>query len=157
MVVPKKFIGLCNLVKESIDLNVMSFSSALLNKLLETINLESHLDLIRNTYKEKLDHFSNCLNQYFPASTSFFKPSAGFFLWVKLPDSIEGNRLMDICNVKHNIKLISGNAFTVSPTKEAEHCIRLNFSYPTIEQISKGTEIIGDELNNIYNKQKRDE
>ncbi len=62
--------------------------------------------------------------RYFPEGTSVFRPAGGFFLWVKLPDSVDAMRLFEIAEA-HDIGIAPGVIFSRSP--EFRHHLRLNY------------------------------
>ena len=68
------------------------------------------------------------------------KPKGGVFLWVRLPDGMDGRRLLKEAE-KEGVTFIPGYVFYLKKGMGRNY-IRLNYSYPSEEEISSGMKIL---------------
>ncbi|MCL2071184.1 MAG: PLP-dependent aminotransferase family protein [Oscillospiraceae bacterium] len=116
------------------------------HKFVTETNYEEHLEKLQLLYKAKCKLMLECL-QYLPLSIEFTQPDGGLFIWGTLP----GGDMIHFCKkaVENKVAIVPGNAFLVN---ENEHCnsFRLNFSFPSNEQIEKGVEILSKVAKTMY-------
>lgn len=105
------------------------------------------------TFYERLEGFRNlCMEKrdlmylYFekeiaPTGAKCTKPVGGVYLWVKLPVGIDGKALLKELQ-KEGVTFIPGYVFYPEKHK-GNNKIRLNFSYPTKDEIEVGMEKLG--------------
>ncbi len=127
--------------KQVTDVHSNIFFQMLVNRFLEEYDLDEHIAKIRVLYKEKCEKMISCLEKNLPEGCSITHPQGGLFIWCKLPDSIDANVFSKEL-VKEKLAVVPGSAF-LTDEKTQTSCIRLNYSMPTLEQIEKGTEILG--------------
>jgi DNA-binding transcriptional MocR family regulator len=75
--------------------------------------------------KERLREARGLINRDFPRGTRVSDPSAGYTLWVELPDSLDAMALFQRC-VAEGITFGPGALFTA--TDRFSHCLRLSFA-----------------------------
>ena len=72
------------------------------------------------------------------------KTSGGVFIWVKLPENMDSRNLLKQAR-KRGLTFMPGYVFY--PRRQmGSHHFRLNFSYPTMEEIGKGMGILEESL-----------
>lgn len=127
--------------KATMDLHTNMFCQMVLFQYLQDNDLDEHISLTSQLYKQKVEHMLSCIDKYFPAGVSVTRPQGGMFMWVTLPDGIKG---VDV----QNAALERGVAVTAGdPFYEYERdvpTIRLNFSNGSDEYIEKGISILGE-------------
>ena len=67
---------------------------------------------------------------------SYEIPAGGVYFWVRLPEGMNAGRLLEQAQGL-GVTFIPGNLFDPTHQTGADH-IRLNFSYPSLNQIEKG-------------------
>ncbi|NLD18668.1 MAG: PLP-dependent aminotransferase family protein [Clostridiales bacterium] len=97
------------------------------------------LDAFRKVCGEK----QNLMNRYLRRLRKNFAieyalPAGGVYFWIKLPDGMEGKSLLAEAQ-KEGVAFIPGNAFYTKKSL-GNNYIRLNYSYPTKEEIKEGME-----------------
>ena len=127
--------------KQVTDVHSNIFFQMLVNRFLEEYDLDEHIAKIRVLYKEKCEAMISCLEKNLPEGCSITHPQGGLFIWCKLPESIDANVFSKEL-IKNKVAVVPGSAFLTDESSQTS-CIRLNYSMPTIEQIEKGTEILG--------------
>ncbi|MCK5146724.1 PLP-dependent aminotransferase family protein [bacterium] len=138
-IAPKQVIEMMLNIKEGNVLNTPKYNQDICTAFLSEMNLEGHLEHCRNYYREKLDTFMTTMESLFPAETgvSWTRPEGGLFVWVTLPEHINTDELLYEA-VRHKVAFVPGSAF-YGENPETNH-MRINFSYPSIDQLNTGLE-----------------
>jgi 2-aminoadipate transaminase len=77
------------------------------------------------------------LEEYMPKveGVRWTRPQGGLFLWIMLPEHINCDKLFYEA-VEQNVAFVIGSAFHCDG--RGQNTMRLNFSYPTHEEIDEG-------------------
>lgn len=99
--------------------------------------LEPHIKKIIEVYRNKRDVMLKALKEYMPmdAGIDWTHPEGGLFLWVTLPEKMDAEELFPKA-VEKKVAYVVGSAFHFD--RSGKNTMRLNFSYPTEEQIIEG-------------------
>jgi 2-aminoadipate transaminase len=102
--------------------------------------LESHIEHLREIYRERRDVTVRSLESVMPSSVRWTRPEGGFFVWLGLPEPLSA------ADVVHRAKdaglwLLAGDSF-FAERATGQH-LRLAFSYVTPQKIREGIEILG--------------
>ncbi|MCI9597631.1 MAG: PLP-dependent aminotransferase family protein [Firmicutes bacterium] len=101
----------------------------------------SKLEDFRAAYQKKRDLMCGYLDEAAQElGLSYRKPKGGVYLWVKLPGELSISKLMRETE-KQGLSFIPGDIFFPEKNPGGNY-IRLNYSYPTEEQIKKGMKIL---------------
>jgi len=103
--------------------------------------LIKHLAFIAQYYTPYNNAITAALEKYMPPSVSFTRPQGGIFVWVSTDSPLNFDALFPEIVAK-KVAYIPGSKFYPEGF-EKYNCLRLNFSYPTIEQIERGVEVLG--------------
>ncbi|MBL6989752.1 MAG: PLP-dependent aminotransferase family protein [Bacteriovoracaceae bacterium] len=124
-------------MKQSLDLCTSPFNQLIAAEFLKGGYLPSHIEKINASYKSKKDAMLNALQEYMPKveGISWTKPEGGLFLWLRLPEHIDTEVLFYEA-IKKQVAFVIGSAFYCDKT--GNNTMRLNFSYPSEEQIDEG-------------------
>jgi 2-aminoadipate transaminase len=98
--------------------------------------MRSHIAKIIDLYRPRRDAMLNALENGMPDGVTWVVPEGGMFLWVTFPGEIDTDELFDRA-VSNHVAFIPGSKFYPSGIVKKNE-IRLNFSYPDIEQIQEG-------------------
>lgn len=113
-------------------------SQRLVARFMEKGLMKPHIDFIRQFYKPFLEAMLNGLDTFMPKEITWTKPDGGIFLWVNCPYNMNCDLLFEKA-IENKVTFIPGSKFYPS-NQEKYNSLRLNFSYPTIEQIHIGIE-----------------
>lgn len=141
VIVPKYLIPKLSMIKESSDIDMATFSQRIASHFIKSNHLEDHLSFIRNLYKEKRNFMSKCIDKYLPSSTKYMIPENGIYFWLEFDKSVDTEILFQKA-LDQKVIIIPGHSFSSGEKKVASHCIRLNFSFSTIDQIEEGVKRI---------------
>ncbi|MCQ4638165.1 PLP-dependent aminotransferase family protein [Anaerovorax odorimutans] len=106
------------------------------------------LEDFRKNYRRKRDLMCDCLDKIKEQiPLTYQKPRGGVYLWVKLPADMDVARLTEETE-RRGVSFIPGAIFFPGNDPDANY-IRLNYSYPTEEQIKKGMKILTESMQKI--------
>ncbi len=106
-----------------------------------------HIEQIVSYYRPKQQAMLTALKSSMPAGIRWTIPQGGMFVWIYLPENICGDKLFQLA-IKQKIAFIPGSKFYPQGA-EKYHEIRLNFSYPSIEQIEVGVKRLAELLSTL--------
>lgn len=129
--------------KENSDLQTSTISQREISKYMDDYDLDEHVEIIKATYKKRRDLMLDCMKEEFPDCVSFTYPKGGLFTWVKLPEKINAQELMEIC-VENNVAYVPGGFFF--PEGNKENYFRLNYSSCKEDKIVEGIKRLGKVL-----------
>jgi len=124
------------LAKQSIDLHTSTLNQYIAAELLKRGVIERNIPRIKEIYRTKRDLMLQALGEYMPDSVSWTKPSAGMFIWLTAPENIDTGEILNVAIRKYGVAYVPGKSFY--PNEERRNDMRLNFTYPTPQQIFEG-------------------
>ncbi|MFB6470610.1 MAG: PLP-dependent aminotransferase family protein [Vulcanisaeta sp. AZ3] len=124
------------LAKQSIDLHTSTLAQYIAAELLKRGIIERNIPRIKEIYRTKRDLMLQALSEYMPENVSWTRPSAGMFIWLTVPESIDTGDMLSVAIKKYGVAYVPGKSFY--PNEERHNDMRLNFTYPTPEQIFEG-------------------
>ncbi|MCX8135854.1 PLP-dependent aminotransferase family protein [Pyrobaculum aerophilum] len=125
-----------NLAKQSLNLNTSNFVQYIFLEGLRRNVVLKNLPHVRDLYKRKRDAMLAALETYMPPGVSWTKPSGGMFIWVTTPQHIDTRELLKIAVTQYKVAFVPGHGFFVD--QSVRNAMRLNFTYPSFEQINEG-------------------
>ncbi|KPL18223.1 MAG: aminotransferase [candidate division Zixibacteria bacterium SM23_81] len=136
-IAPREIIDKLELAKQSMDLCTPSFTQALVRRYMERGLLEPQIERIIGVYRKKRDAMLGSLDAYMPKvpGIHWTRPKGGLFLWVTLPKGIDTQKMFAQA-VDRDVAYVIGSAFCADGS--GENSMRLNFSFPTEEEITEG-------------------
>ena len=137
IVAPPPVLEKLVMAKQGADLCTSAFVSILAAYLLMDGHLEKQVEIARELYAKKARVMLDALEEYMPdlEGLTWSKPDGGMFLWLRLPpymDTVE--MIKDAIELK--VAYVIGRCFYTDGSGLNE--MRLNFSYPSEEQIVEG-------------------
>ncbi len=122
------------LANESAVLSPATFAQMLISEYLSICDWQQQIAEYRSLYKTKRDAAIWALSEYLPGVQTT-KPTGGFFLWVSLPDGIDGKKMLPIA-VEELVAYTPGTAFYGDG--RGKEFIRVCYSHPTAENVKVG-------------------
>jgi len=138
IIVPEALTHYLSVVKEATDINTGNFAQRAISAYIDSGHLPGHIDFLRDEYRLRRDAMINALCEHFPVPSRWETPSSGVFVWVEMPDDINGVELLRVCMSEWQVAFIPGSAFCSLGRGRGSNCIRLNFSHSTPEIIKEG-------------------
>jgi len=131
------------IMKQGADLQTNTLSQRQLNEFLEITDFDAHVEKTKALYKERRDLMVEMIKTYFPASCKYFVPSGGFFVWVELPEGIDGKAVLQKA-IQRKVAYITGMSFY--PNEGKKNTIRLSYSTMKNDKIREGMKRLGEVL-----------
>ncbi len=150
IVAPRSTIEKLETLKEGTDINTSTFSQKVILSILSNNNFDTHVLKLREFYQQKRDTMVDALNRFIP-ELEFEIPNSGFFLWGKLPSTVNTTELFKIALEEEGISFLPGDAFLIGEKLEAQNCLRLSFAFCPTEKIQEGVKRLAQALFKIKN------
>jgi 2-aminoadipate transaminase len=137
IVAPPEVIAKLVQLKQGADLHTSTFTQMVAYEVAKDNFLDEHVKLIRRIYRERRDAMLASLQEFFPPEVTWTHPRGGLFLWVKLPEGMDSQKLFETA-VNQNVAFVSGECFYATNGPETRRHMRLNFSYVPPDKIREG-------------------
>lgn len=126
------------------DLGVSQLTCRVMAEYLQRGMLEKHIELVNQIYLVKRDVAVAAMRRYCADWASFDVPDGGFYLWLKLSDELDLDRLRAETQSR-GILCRPGEAFSLKdPRKAAPRYLRLAFSHVSAGELERGIAALGD-------------
>lgn len=132
---PKEVIAKFVILKQAMDLCSSPFLQLATAEYLRRGLLKKHIQEMISCYREKRDLMIKTLKEYMPQGVTWTHPEGGLFLWLTLPKHMNATELLPK-SIEKKVSFVAGVDFY--PECNVYNDIRLNFSYPSHEQIVEG-------------------
>jgi 2-aminoadipate transaminase len=97
-------------------------------------------------YKPKCAAMLKAMEKYMPEKVSWSKPTGGMFFWVKLPETMDAKDVF-MEAIQRNVAYVIGRPFHCD--NSGGNTMRLNYSFPSIEQIEQGVEQLAEAIKKL--------
>ncbi len=131
------------LVKQGVDLHTPSFTQYIAAEAMKKGIIDERIPFIKQLYREKRDAMIGALQDYMPEGVRWTRPIGGMFIWVWLPEDINSREMLTIA-IRKGVAYVPGDAFY--PRGGGHNTMRLNFSYPSIDEIREGVKRIAESI-----------
>ncbi|PWC40877.1 PLP-dependent aminotransferase family protein [Azospirillum sp. TSO22-1] len=134
------------LMKQAADLHASTINQIILHDVVGQI-FDSHVKTLRSHYKERRDAMLAALAEHAPAGVTWTKPQGGMFVWLELPEHVDGTQLLERAIKEANVAFVPGSAFFAD--RSGKNTIRMSFSATSPERIREGVRRICDLLKRV--------
>lgn len=110
--------------------------------------MEPHIQHLCAYYRAKRDRLLRALERHFPREVRWNRPEGGFFIWVTLPEPLDGEEILRQA-LDRNIAFVAGQPFFLDGS--GRNTIRLSYSQSADEVIEASIA----ELGNVIRKASR--
>jgi DNA-binding transcriptional MocR family regulator len=128
------------LAKQAGDLHSSTLNQMVVHHVVERI-FDAHVQTLLPVYARRRDAMLSALEAHMPAGTAWTKPQGGMFVWVTLPEGVDGAALLERSLAEERIGFVPGGAF--SPNGTVTNTIRLNYSLAPEAVITDGVARLG--------------
>ncbi len=126
--------------KQAADLHTPSFNQRIVHEVIKDGFLNEHIPQIRSLYADQCQAMLAALARYFPASVQWNEPLGGMFIWVKLPEHLDGMALLDKA-IAENVAFVPGAPFFAN--EPHKNTLRLSFVTVPKDKIEAGIATLG--------------
>ena len=126
--------------KQFVDVATNTLAQFILLEFIRSGLLEKRIKLNNEHYKRKRDFMLKQLEIHFPEPVQWNRPAGGFFIFVRLPESIDASELLAEA-IQHNVAFVAGEPFYIN--KSGTHTFRLSYSQSSEAVIEAAVEELG--------------
>ena len=140
VVAPRTLIAKLADTKQLSDLHTDQLSQAVLLRFAESGRLAEHRSHVLANGLERLRAAIHACESYLPAGARFTRPQGGMSLWVRLPEPLDADDLLQRAE-RRGVTYLPGKYFEVS--RHEAGALRLSFAQLTPQKIREGIAILG--------------
>jgi 2-aminoadipate transaminase len=131
-------------IKEANVLNTPKWNQDLCTYFLKNTDLDKYFKRNQNYYRKKLKTTMESLEENLKElkDVSWTEPEGGFFLWITVRENVDTMELFYEAVKEERLAFVPGEVF-YGENPEKNH-MRLNFSYPKVEEIKEGIKRLGN-------------
>ncbi|MDO8412513.1 MAG: PLP-dependent aminotransferase family protein [Gallionellaceae bacterium] len=130
-------------LKQSVDLHASTINQMVVADIL-TDSFDTCIQKEKAFYRLRMEAMLDALKRYFPRNISWTMPEGGFFVWVNLPEGLDGSRLLESAVTNYKVAFVPGGAFYCDGT--GKNTLRLSFSGNEVAEIQEGIMRMGELL-----------
>jgi 2-aminoadipate transaminase len=141
IVAPQEIMQRFIQAKQGADLHTSTLVQYLAHDICQRGLVRAHVSRIRKIYRERRDTMLKAMEEHFPPEVTWTRPQGGLFLWVRMPDCLDAEKLLEVA-VEEKVAFVPGHAFFPGRS-DGRCCMRLNFSYSPPDVIEEGIRRLG--------------
>jgi 2-aminoadipate transaminase len=134
------------MLKQSVDLCTPSFTQLILAAYINQGKMKETIEKAIECYKPKCAAMLKAMGKYMPEKVSWSKPTGGMFFWVKLPETTDAKDVF-MEAIERNVAYVIGRPFHCD--NSGGNTMRLNYSFPSIEQIEQGVKQLAEAIKKV--------
>jgi DNA-binding transcriptional MocR family regulator len=128
------------LMKQAADLHSSTLNQMAVAEVAERI-FDTHVAGVRAVYKARRDHMLAALARHMPSGVEWTRPEGGMFVWITLPEGMDGADLLARSLETERVAFVPGRAFFADGS--GANTIRLSFSRADEAAIDEGIARLG--------------
>jgi DNA-binding transcriptional MocR family regulator len=140
IVAPRPVVEKLVLIKQASDLHTSGLNQIVMHEIASTL-IDSHAERVRPVYRARRDAMLCALAAHMPDGVTWTRPEGGMFVWVTLPDTIDGAELLRRSVAEARVAFVPGEGFF--PDRSGTRYIRLSFSLNEPMRIEDGIARLG--------------
>lgn len=140
VVAPHEVIERLVLMKQAADLHTATLNQIAVAKVAAD-DFDGHIARLRETYGRRRDLMLAALDREMPEGVSWTRPEGGMFVWVTLPEGLDGAALLAAALATERVAFVPGRAFYADGARG--NMLRLSFSLHEKEATDEGIARIG--------------
>ena len=140
MVLPDQLVPPIEALAASTYIAPPPLPQAIVHEFIQGGYFEAALATVCSELRLRRDAMLTALAGALPDTATWSRPDGGYFLWLDLPDGVDGGALTQRAAAA-NVQLVPGADFY--PAEGGEQAVRLAFSFPSVGQIRVGVARLG--------------
>ena len=137
----KDIVSRLVILKQAGDLHSATINQAAINHVARAV-FDEQVARNRTVYMGRRDHMLAALEREMPAGVEWSRPEGGMFIWLTLPEGLDGAELLAQSLDSARVAFVPGRAFFADGT--GGNTIRLSFSCASNEMIDEGIGRLGE-------------
>ncbi|MDO8306202.1 aminotransferase class I/II-fold pyridoxal phosphate-dependent enzyme, partial [Herminiimonas sp.] len=140
VVAPVPLVRKLEQAKQAADLHTSQLTQMVVYEAIKDGFLAAHIPSIRTLYANQCQVMLDALAEFFPAGVKWSKPEGGMFIWVTLPQHMDGMALLEEAIAQH-VAFVPGAPFYANEPEK--NTLRLSFVTVPPEKIREGVAKLG--------------
>ncbi len=128
------------LLKQGADLHVSTINQMVTERVVAE-GYDQHLGRLRDAYAAKRETLLSALDRHMPAGVTWTPPEGGMFVWLTLPEWMDGKALLERALAEERVAFVPGAPFFAEVA--SDNCIRLSYSLPNDADLEEGVRRLG--------------
>jgi DNA-binding transcriptional MocR family regulator len=128
------------LMKQAADLHSSTINQMAIEHVASR-GFDKQVAKIKATYSARRDAMLAALEKYMPKTARWTKPEGGMFIWVTLPEGIDGAELLAKSLSSERVAFVPGKAFFADGS--GSNTLRISFSCANEQMIDEGIKRLG--------------
>ncbi|UWQ49995.1 PLP-dependent aminotransferase family protein [Leisingera caerulea] len=145
-VAAKPVISQMVLLKQAADLHTSTINQMAVHGVAEAC-FDAHVEQLRAVYQRRRDVMLAALEEHMPEGVDWTRPEGGMFVWVTLPEGMNGADLLARSLETEKVAFVPGQAFFADGS--GQNTIRLSFSNSNHAAIEDGIARLGRLLRSV--------
>ncbi|OHB30196.1 MAG: GntR family transcriptional regulator [Phenylobacterium sp. RIFCSPHIGHO2_01_FULL_69_31] len=137
---PRAVIDKLVLLKQGCDLHVSTINQMVAARVVAE-GYEAHLERLRDHYRERASAMQTALARHMPMGVTWSKPQGGMFVWLQLPEGLDGAQLLEAALAEERVAFVPGAPFFAVGAEP--NTLRLSYSLPSPAEIDEGVRRLG--------------
>jgi DNA-binding transcriptional MocR family regulator len=129
------------LMKQAADLHSATLNQIAITQVAEQ-HFDSHVATIGAAYSARRNVMLNALEEHMPDNVSWTKPEGGMFIWVTLPEALDGADLLAASLETERVAFVPGHAFFADGS--GRNTLRLSYATSDEAKIAEGIKRLGN-------------
>ena len=123
------------ILKQAGDLHTSTINQMVMDHVARN-GFDAQVEKVRATYSARRDHLLKALKREMPDGVNWTEPEGGMFIWVTLPEGMDGAKLLAKSIETARVAFVPGQAFFAD--RSGANTIRLSFSCASEAMIDEG-------------------
>ena len=141
VVAPLPLVRRLELAKQAADLHTAQLTQMVVYEVIKDGFLDTHIPSIRTLYANQCQVMLDAMAETFPSGVTWTKPEGGMFIWVTLPEGLDGAELLARSVETEKVAFVPGQAFFAD--RSGANTLRLSFSCANEQMIDEGIKRLG--------------
>ncbi len=108
-------------------------SQSIVNEFVRGGSFEASVETVKTALSARVRALAEGLRAHLP-EVSFVEPEGGYFMWVRLPEGVDGDALAEAA-ARRGVAVVKGSDFV---TDDSRNALRLAYSSVTVPEIEEG-------------------
>ncbi|WP_127448030.1 PLP-dependent aminotransferase family protein [Veillonella sp. 3310] len=139
---PSEVIQAIQVMKNNCDGQMPLVTQRVVSHLLEHIDYDEQIQKVCKVYQEKCQVMLDTFRKFGSSKVHLTEPTGGMFIWMTLPDHIDCDAFFEEA-IARKVGIVKSGAFAADGVPYGQH-FRLSYTVPSLEDIRKGMQIIGE-------------
>ncbi len=148
VIAPKPILEKVAIAKQMQTLSPSPLSQHIVDNYLSDNDFPALLTQLRTAYGSRRDVMMDAIDEHFPAGVTAYRPTGGMFVWVQLPQGVDGIEVMKHAAAQNAVGCLPGAAFATDAVAEDKYQsnLRITFVRYNEERIAEGIARLGRTL-----------